>query len=232
MTLDRLVGACGRRFGALGEHVFGQRQHNRSGTAGGRHGEGAGDEFGDARRIVDLAHPFCDLGEGAAIFDLLEGLAFAGVALHLADEKDHRDRILAGDVEPGRGIGGAGAARHHANARLSGQPAPGVRHHRRTALLAADDDVDVGVVERIQYGQIAFARHAGDALHTVRDQRLDHQLPTRFHACTSQCFLRTEFRSRRRRVATIFFRLRGVSSRSPEGTRRRNLPSPSRGRFH
>ena len=48
--------------------------------------------------IVDLADPFCELGKGAAVFDFLEGFAFLHVAADLADEQDHRDRILLGDV--------------------------------------------------------------------------------------------------------------------------------------
>jgi hypothetical protein len=137
--------------------------------------EGAGDEFGDAGGIVDLAHPFGEFGEGAAELDLLEGLALAGVALDLADEQDHRDRILPGDVQAGGGVGGAGAAGDHADAGLAGEPAPGVGHHRGAAFLAADDDLDVAVIERVEHGEETLAGHAGEALDAVRLQCLDDQ---------------------------------------------------------
>ncbi len=99
-----------------------------------------------------------------------------GRALNLADEQDHRHGILPGHMQAGGGVGGAGAAGDHANARLAGQSAPAIGHHRRAAFLAAHHHVDLGVMERIQHSQIALARHAGEALHAIGDERLYDQL--------------------------------------------------------
>src|SRR5690606_3027656 len=129
----------------------------------------------------DLTDPFGEFSEGAAILHLLECLALAGVALDLADEQDHRNGILTGDVKTCRGVRGARPAGDHADAGLAGQPAPAVGHHRRATFLAADEDVDTGVIQCVQHGEIAFPRHAGDAFDAVRLQCLNDQLAAGLH---------------------------------------------------
>ena len=141
--------------------------------------EGTGDEFRDAGSIVDLADPFREFGEGAAEFHFLEGLALAGVALNLTDEEDHRDRILPGDMQACGGIGCARAAGDHADAWLSRQPAPGICHHRRTTLLTADKHLDVAVMQRIEHGKKALARHAGNTRYAIGLQSFDDELAAR-----------------------------------------------------
>ena len=160
----------------------GSDNDDRAGPAGGRDRKGAGDEFGNARGVVDLDHPFGDVAEEAPVVDLLEGLALLGVARDLADEQDHRDGILHGDVHAGRCVGGAGAARDEADAGLAGQLALAIGHHRRAAFLAADDGADRRIVQRVEHGKIAFAGHAEDALDAVGFQRLDDQLSAGFHS--------------------------------------------------
>ena len=186
MAFHRLIGFRRHRLRLLRQHVFRQGQDHRAGAAGCRDRKGAGDEFRDAGGIVDLAHPFGDFGEGAAIFDFLEGFAFTRIALHLADEQDHRDRILAGDMQAGGCVHGARTARHHADAGFAGEPAPGIGHHRGAAFLAADHDIDIGIVERVENGEIAFSRHAGHPPDAVCLQRLNDQFSACFHVCSSQ----------------------------------------------
>ena len=92
--LDRLDA---RRVGdrdALGQHVLRQRDHHRPGPAVGRGVEGARHDFRNARRIVDLGRPFRHRAEHGAVVEFLERLALAHVARDLADEQDHRRRIL------------------------------------------------------------------------------------------------------------------------------------------
>ena len=132
--------------------------------------------------VVDLHRPFGDAAEEALVVHLLPCLALPDAARHLADEQDDRRGILHGDVDAGRGIGGAGAARHQADAGLAGELAVAVGHHRRAAFLAADDRPDRRIVQRVEHGQIAFARHAIEALDAVRLQRLDDQLSARLHS--------------------------------------------------
>ena len=94
----------------------------------------------------------------------------------LADEQDQRRRILHRDVDAGRGVGRARAARDEADAGPAGELAVGLRHHRRAALLAADRDGDRGVVQRVEHGEIALARHAEDVLDAVRRELVDEDL--------------------------------------------------------
>ena len=92
------------------------------------------------------------------------------------------DGILHGDVDAGRGVGGAGAARDEADAGLAGQPAVAIGHHRGAAFLPADDGADaVRIVQRVEHGQIGFARHAIDAVDAVGLERFDDQLSAGFH---------------------------------------------------
>jgi hypothetical protein len=57
----------------------------------------------------------------------------------------------------------ARAARDKTNAGPPRLLAPGFRHHRGAALVAADGDGDAAVMQRIQHRQIGFAGHAEDA---------------------------------------------------------------------
>src|SRR3546814_4559251 len=69
--------------------------------------EGTADHLRDAPGVIDLGHPLGELAEHAAVVDLLERLALGHVAPDLADEEDHRRRILEGDMDAGAGAGRA-----------------------------------------------------------------------------------------------------------------------------
>ncbi|MNI48417.1 hypothetical protein D3C73_1029780 [compost metagenome] len=176
MAFDARIGASLRCLDLFDQHVFRQRQHHRTGAAGRRDGKSAGDEFRNAAGVIDLADPFGKFGEGTSIFNFLEGFALLHVAADLADEEDHRDRILLGDMQSSRGVGGAGASRHHADARFARKPAPSVGHHRCATFLTADEDIDAALIKRVEHGEVAFARHTGNPFDAVRLQRLDDQL--------------------------------------------------------
>ena len=146
MGLDLDPGARVGRIRSLAQDVLGQRQHDRAGTAGGRLVEGAADGLADAVGAVDLLDPLRHLAEHAAEIDLLKRLAPAHGTPDLADEDDHRGRILAADMDSGRRIGGARSARHHEDAGAAGELAPGFGRHGRAALLAAQRHGDCGIV--------------------------------------------------------------------------------------
>ena len=155
----------------LGQHVLGQHQHHRAGAAVQRGGKGARHVFGQALGAVDaldaLGH--AEGAEEGAVTHLLERLAVALVAGHIADEQHHRRRILAGRVHADAGIGRPRPAGDEAHARPPRQLAVRLGHEGGTALLPADDEVDrvAVLVKAVQHRQIAFARHAervGDAL--------------------------------------------------------------------
>ncbi len=91
VAFHRRVGSGFRRFDDIAQHVFRQGEHHRAGTTGRGDREGAGYKFRDTACIVNLANPFGEFGEGAAIFHFLKGFAFTRVALNLPDEQDHRN---------------------------------------------------------------------------------------------------------------------------------------------
>jgi hypothetical protein len=61
----------------------------------------------------------------------------------------------------------------------AGHLAGGLRHHRGTALLAADRHRDRAVVQGIEGGDIALARHAEYVAHAVDDELIDQHLAAR-----------------------------------------------------
>ena len=154
----------------------GKRDHHRTRAAIGCGVERARNDLRHARGIVDFGDPFRHAAERGAIVELLQSLALFDVARDLADEHDQRRRVLLRDVDAGRRIGGARPARDEADARPPGRLADGFGHHRRAALLAADGDGDVAVVEGVEHGEIAFARDAEDMTHAVLDQLVDQDL--------------------------------------------------------
>ena len=73
-------------------------------------------------------------------------------------------------------VGGARPARHKADARLPRELALRLGHHGRAALLAAHGNGDVGIVQCIEHGQVAFAGHAKQLLHAVDEELIDQYL--------------------------------------------------------
>ena len=108
--------------------------------------EGARDVLRQPVRIVHLAHPLGEAqrsgSEHLPVVDLLERLAIALVAGDLADEQDHRRRVLERRVQADRGVARAGPARHEADARPAGQLALRLGHEAGAALVAAADEAD------------------------------------------------------------------------------------------
>ena len=95
--IGQRVGHAGR----FGQHVFGQGNHHRARAARCGDVEGARNQLGHPRRVVNLHHP---LGHGAkhgAVVQLLKSLAPHHAAPHLAHEQDHGGRILVRDVYTG-----------------------------------------------------------------------------------------------------------------------------------
>jgi hypothetical protein len=175
--LDRLVGIGRANLDLVAQHVLRQRQDHGARPAAGRGGEGTGQELGHALGLVDLGHPFGHLAEHAPVVDLLEGLALGHVAGDLADEQNHRRRVLEGDVHPGGRVGGAGSTGDHADPGTARQLAGRFCHHRRAALLTAGRDRDFRrIVKRIEHREIAFTRHAEDVIGAMHPQGLDQQL--------------------------------------------------------
>ena len=98
MRGDALVAPGVGDGGGLGLHVLGQREHHRAGPARHRGVERAAHVLGHAVGAVDLRDPLRHLAVHAAVVDLLERLALDEVVADLADEENHRRRILVRGV--------------------------------------------------------------------------------------------------------------------------------------
>ncbi len=147
-------------FDLVPQHVLRQSEHDRTRTAGGRDAKGARDIFWNTPSIVDPRRPFCDRRKKGRHVDFLEALAVLVGAVEVADEQDHRCRILEGDMHPARGVGRAGAAGDEGDAGPSGHLPIGVGHIGDPAFLAADHQVNFRrVVQRVQYSEEAFTRY-------------------------------------------------------------------------
>ena len=144
--------------------------------------EGAADDFRNALGAVDLDHPLGHGAEDRLVVEFLKRLALLHVARNLAHEHDERGRILRGDMDAAGGVGGAGATRDHDDAGLAGDLARGFRHVGSATLLAAHDGLDVHVMQRVEHGEIAFARHAEDVAGAVDLQLVDEDLAAGAHA--------------------------------------------------
>jgi hypothetical protein len=134
-------------------------------------------DFRNARGVLDLRRPFRRRAEKRAIVHFLKRAAPEHGALDLADEQDHRRRIMLGDMHAMRGVGRARSARHKAHAGATGQPGARDRHHRRARLLPADGDVKRGIMQRVEHGEIRFAGHAKHMLDALDAKLIDEYLP-------------------------------------------------------
>ena len=165
--------------GHFRQHVFGQRDHHRAGPALHRRVERALDDLGNLRGSLDLRRQFGGRGEESAIIHLLERAPPHHRPLDLADEQDHRRRIVLGDMHAMRGVGRAGAAGDEADPRPSGEPPLGQRHHRRARFLPAHGDFDRRVVHGVERGEEGFAWNAVDAFDPLDDELVDENLSAR-----------------------------------------------------
>ena len=183
--LRRLHAREHRRGGGRGQHVFGQCQHHRAGTALHRRVERPRHVLRQAVGVLHLAHPLGHAerarAEHLAVVDLLEGLAVALIAGHLADEQHHRRGILEGRVQADGGIAGTWAARHEAHAGPVRELALRVSHERRAALVAAADEADAVavLVQAVQHREVAFAGHAEHGVDALGDQGFDQGMAGR-----------------------------------------------------
>ena len=141
------------------------------------------DVFRQAIGVVHFADPLGEAErpgpEHLPVVDLLERLAIALAARDLADEQDHRRRVLERGVHADCRVARARAARHEAQARPTGELALRLRHVARPALVAAGDEADAVamLVEAVERGEEAFARDAEDGGRALRDQGLDEGVP-------------------------------------------------------
>ncbi len=135
-----------------------------------------GHDLGDALDLVDLGHPFGLRTEDGAVVHLLESFAITHATLDLADKEYQGCGVLRGDVHACHGIGGTGSARNHTDARATGKLAVRIGHHGGSAFLTAYCYFDGGVMQAVEYCQIAFPRHTEYVLDAVRQQLVDKNM--------------------------------------------------------
>src|SRR3546814_1186113 len=83
--------------------------------------------------------PFGDGREHRLEIDFLKRLAIARCTIDIADEQDHRPRILPRDMHPDRGVGGARPARRKRDPWPPPHRPVGARHEADSAFLPAPD---------------------------------------------------------------------------------------------
>ena len=142
------------------EQVLRERQQDRARAA--RRAPGGWPRTWPGRRppasLGSAAH-FASPPIVATWLDLLERLVPAMRVLDLADDREHRGRVLAGRVDPDREIRGPDAARAEADGGSTRELAVGLGHERGAALVASGDDADAGIAERIEEAEERFAGH-------------------------------------------------------------------------
>ena len=152
----RLDARAVRDVGLLGEHVLGQREHDRPGPPGERDRERLGHVLGDPLGAVDLPRRLRDAAEHLRVVELLPRLAAAKRARHLADEEEHRRRVLLRRVHADRRLRRSRPARDEADPGPPGQLPVRLGRVRRALLVAARDQPDRRVVERVEHRQVAL----------------------------------------------------------------------------
>ena len=160
-------------------HLLGERDHHRTGPAGGGDVHRMRHQFGDAGGIVDLGDPLGQRLEHPPVVDFLEAFAVGFRERDLADEQQQGGGILERHVYADGGVAGAGAAGDEGGGRAAGELAADLGHVHGAGLEAAGGEVQLLAhgIQPVEDVEVAFAGHGegmGDAL---RHQRVRHQAP-------------------------------------------------------
>ena len=162
-------------FRLFAQHIFGQGNDDRAGAPRHRHSKGAGNIFGDARRLINPHGPFGKRREHGGKINFLKPFAILHSPIYIANEQDHWLGILHRNMHANRGIGRPRPARHKGNARPPGQRTIRARHESDTTFLTADDILDLWpVMQRIEHREKTLARHGEQAINAL-DHKLVHQ---------------------------------------------------------
>ena len=176
--LDGLI--CVRVTGCrlLGQYVFRQGQHDGTRPAGGRHLERAKHVLRDAIGRFDFGDPLRQRRKHLAELHLLKRFAAAHVALHLADEENHRRRVVIRGMHADAGVRGPRPSRDEADAGTAGQLAIGLCHVGRCALVLGHDQLDLRrVVQRVEHLEVTLSGDTEQAIHAVDAERIDKHAP-------------------------------------------------------
>ena len=133
------------------------------------------DEFRNSVGTIDLRDPLGHLSEHAPVVHFLEGFALDYVAANLADEQNHRCRILISSMHANARIGRPRTPGDEAQTRTTGELAVGFCHKSRAAFLPAYDQsyAFAHIVKRIQHIEIALARNTKRGICTMNSKLVD-----------------------------------------------------------
>ena len=171
LILREIAGLIGQQ-----EDVDGQLDEHRPGLARSRDPIGLEQcrhhfiMAGDAeRRFGQPAHEFVGV-------HLMQLVAMAGIGARAAGEHQHRDAIEKGFADAACGMRQAGGRNHRQHADGIGEPADGIGHERRPALMRDQHLGDaVGIVERVvQFGRM-HARNAEGKARADLLQRINRE---------------------------------------------------------
>ena len=165
-----------RRRHALAEHVARDLDEDRPAPAAHRGAQRGPEQLGDALDLLDLYGHLGDRAEHPHQVELLECVLALVGALDAADQADDRG---VGDVRrrhAGQQIGGAGPARHQADARLPGHAGQAVGHEGRRLLVTDVDVLHAAVaVERVEDVQERRADDPEDVADPLGPEQIDDQ---------------------------------------------------------
>ncbi len=137
----------------LVEEVLGEREQDGPGPAAECLANRLADRFAHGLGRRGFGRPLGQPAERGDLVDLLEGLAAADGALDLADDGEHRRRILARRVDPDGQVGPAHGTRPEADRRSAGELTVGFGHERGGALVAGRDHPDARALERVEQAE-------------------------------------------------------------------------------
>jgi LysR family transcriptional regulator, cyn operon transcriptional activator len=172
----RLAGRQGRGVGVLPRDVLGQLEVRGAGALllgpPERVADGAGHVVGRDQRpgvLGERAHHADDI-------DDLEMPLLAGLDRLLPGDHHHRHRAELGVGGGGDEVGGAGAERRQADARVAGQPPPGRRHEPRGLLVSRHNQPHAGVPQRLEQVEVLLARQPEHVANPLGLQRPGEQV--------------------------------------------------------
>ena len=168
------------RIDLLADDVLRQAHHHRPRPPAHGREHGFRNNLGGALGVVEHHHALGSGVEPCLDIEFLERLAVAVRKGNEPHEEQHGRGVLPGGVQADVGVGCAGPARHHGNARTLVHFAVGLGHVGGAALVPANHGIDVGAVQPVQHVQEAFAGNHVGALDAVGHEGVDNHVPGGF----------------------------------------------------
>jgi hypothetical protein len=137
----------------LVEQVLCERQQDRAGTSTERLADRLGHHSRDVGWVGGFGGPFREATDRRDLVDLLKRLVTAVGPLDLADEREHRGRVLAGRMDPDREVRGAHAPGAEAGGGPARELAVRLGHERSATFVAGGHDADARVTERVEQAE-------------------------------------------------------------------------------